>query len=70
MFNYYVPAPIYERLPKIYLALATVLALTPLGPIKWVPVAALLVLAMLTWSLRKKYREESRSRETASRRAA
>ena len=66
MFNVYVPDFIYERLPKIYLLLALVLAVAPLWPAKWVAVAALLAVTVITRSRRQRYRERQREREMAA----
>ncbi|MCP4655640.1 MAG: hypothetical protein GY856_09500 [bacterium] len=52
MFNIHLPTSIYERLPQIYLVLAAILAVTPLPPVKWVSVAALVTATALTWLLR------------------
>ena len=63
MFNVYVPDPIYERLPKIYLLTALVLVATPLAQIKWMAVAALVIATMVTRHQRQIYREALRMRE-------
>ena len=52
MFNHYVPDPIYRHLVAIYLITAALLLLAPLSPLKWIPIAALLVAAGLTVLLR------------------
>lgn len=63
MFNIYLPRPIYERLPVIYLILAVVLTILPLAPIKWVSIAALVLALMVTNQRRQANREAHRLRK-------
>ena len=52
MFNRYLPKALYRRLPGIYLLVASALLAAPLSPLKWLPIAALGVAALLTMLLR------------------
>ena len=52
MFNRHVPDPIYRHLTAIYLITAALLVLAPLSPLKWIPIAALVIAAGLTFLLR------------------
>jgi hypothetical protein len=52
MSNRPVPDPIYRHLTAIYLITAGLLVLAPLSPLKWIPIAALVIAAGLTLLLR------------------
>lgn len=52
MFNHHLPDPIYHHLAGIYIVTALLLVLAPLSPLKWIPIAALVVAAGLTLLLR------------------
>ena len=65
MINIYIPEPIYERLPKIYLILAALLALTPIGPIKWLAIPVLLATTVLIRRWRRESREAEQLRRAA-----
>ena len=57
MFNIHLPEPIYEHLPKFYILLAILLALTPMGGSKWWMVAALVVASVWIKRRRREYRQ-------------
>lgn len=53
MFNRHVPDPIHRHLAGIYLVTAMLVFLAPLSPLKWIPIAALMIAAGLTLLLRQ-----------------
>ncbi|MEM7349998.1 MAG: hypothetical protein AAF657_04275 [Acidobacteriota bacterium] len=64
--NIYLPEPIYTRLPKIYISLAVLLALTPLGTVKWLAVTGLLAAVFFVTRWRKNARDEEQARTAAA----
>ena len=67
MRNIHLPNAIYEHLPKIYLLLALLLIVTPLGAFKWLLVLGLVVGAALIRGRRRDYREALRLRALRAR---
>ena len=62
----YLPEAVYERLPLIYLVLAALLAVLPLGAHKWALIAALVLAMVVIRRRRRKYREAERVRTSLS----
>ena len=63
--NIYIPDSIYERLPAIYLVLAVLLALTPVGPVKWLVIATLVAGTVVIRRRRRESREAEQLRRAA-----
>ncbi len=66
MSSIYLPDSIYERLPKIYLGLAVLLAVVPSTSVKWLAVAGLVLATVAITRRRRAYRDaELVARSTA-----
>ncbi len=62
MTNIYIPDSIYQRLPKLYLLLALLLMITPIGPAKWLVIAILLAGTVIITRWRRESREAEQLR--------
>jgi hypothetical protein len=56
MFDRYLSEGLYENLPRLHVAAAVLVALSPLSPVRWVAVASLLLASWLMASRRRRYR--------------
>jgi len=66
MSRIHLPDSIYERLPVLYLMLATLLAVAATAPVKWLIIAVLVSAALLIKRRRRSYRDALRWQRAAS----
>lgn len=64
--NVYLPKPLYEGLPWIYLLLAVLVAVATFGWVKWFLTAALILSSLTVLRRRRNHRNDERYRRAAA----